>query len=62
MPLAARRQFYFQQDGALPHFAGEVRNWLKEVFLMRWIGRSGPIEWSPRSPDLTSLDFFCWSI
>ena len=25
---------------------------------MRWIGKSGPIEWPARSPDLTPLDFF----
>jgi hypothetical protein len=24
----------------------------------RWLGRSGPIAWPPRSPDLTSLYFF----
>ncbi|GBL73687.1 hypothetical protein AVEN_230681-1 [Araneus ventricosus] len=26
----------------------------------RWIGRGGPVLWPPRSPDLTSLDFFLW--
>jgi hypothetical protein len=26
----------------------------------RWIGRSGPIAWSPRSPYLTLLEFFLW--
>ncbi|GBM03348.1 hypothetical protein AVEN_256893-1 [Araneus ventricosus] len=26
----------------------------------RWIGRGGPIPWSPRSPDITPLDFFLW--
>jgi hypothetical protein len=26
----------------------------------RWIGRSGPIAWSPKSPDLTPFDFFFW--
>jgi hypothetical protein len=24
----------------------------------RWIGRSGPTVWTPKSPDLTPLDFF----
>ena len=24
------------------------------------IGRGGPIPWSPRSPDLSPLDFFLW--
>jgi hypothetical protein len=23
----------------------------------RWIGRSGPVPWPPKSPDLTPLDF-----
>jgi len=26
-----------------------------------WIGRGGPVPWSPRSPDLNPLDFFFWS-
>lgn len=26
----------------------------------RWIGRGGPVQWPPRSPDLTPLDFFLW--
>jgi hypothetical protein len=26
----------------------------------RWIGRDGPIAWSPRSTDLTPLKFFLW--
>ena len=25
-----------------------------------WIGRGGPVAWSPTSPDLTCLDFFLW--
>jgi transposase len=50
----------FQQDGAAPHFAVRVRNFLDQVFPERWIGRRGPIEWPPRSPDLTPLDFFLW--
>ena len=48
----------FQQDDTPPHFSKEVRAWLNEKFNGRWIGRSGPISWAPRSPDLTSLDFF----
>jgi hypothetical protein len=30
------------------------------VFLDKWIGRAGSIAWPPRSPDLTSLDYFLW--
>ncbi|PSN47232.1 hypothetical protein C0J52_16550 [Blattella germanica] len=26
----------------------------------RWIGRRGPIEFPPRSPDLTPMDFYLW--
>lgn len=51
---------WYQQDGAPPHFARPVRNFLDQHFPGRWIGRRGPIEWPPRSPDLTPLDFFLW--
>ena len=30
------------------------------TFPNKWIGRRGPIEWPPRSPDITPLDFFLW--
>lgn len=51
---------YFQQDGAPPHWTTQVRQYLNDIFPERWIGRSGPIAWAPRSPDLTPLDFFLW--
>lgn len=51
---------FFQQDGAPPHFANIVRNWLNQIFPNHWIGRGGPIPWAPRSPDLTPCDFFLW--
>ncbi|CAH2017335.1 unnamed protein product [Acanthoscelides obtectus] len=47
-----------QQDGAPPHYALRVRQYLDQTFPDRWIGRRGAIEWSPRSPDLSTLDFF----
>lgn len=50
----------FQQDGAPAHFARLVRDYLDLIFPNRWIGRNGPMEWPPRSPDLTPLDFFLW--
>ena len=50
----------FQHDGASSHFHRAVRDWLDEVFPHKWIGRRGPIEWTPRSPDLTPLDFYLW--
>jgi hypothetical protein len=57
--------FIWQQDGAPRHFLHDVREWLKEVFPRRWIGRAGPEDmvfsrWPPRSPDLTPCDFFLW--
>lgn len=50
----------FQQDGAPPHFAAYVREYLNDVFPNKWIGRRGPMEWPARSPDLSPLDFFLW--
>ena len=34
---------------------------LNQLFLGRWIGYRGPLEWAARSPDLTPCDFFLWS-
>ena len=53
---------YFQHDGAPPHFATAVRNFLDETFSDKWIDRRGPIEFPPRSPDLTPMDFCVWGI
>jgi transposase len=53
---------YFQHDGAPAHYAKEVREWLDENFGGCWLGRRGPIEWPPRSPDLTPPDFFLWGV
>ena len=55
-----RQPTWFQQDGAPPHFAHQVRHWLDEHFPDSWIGRGGPVEWAPRSPDLNPLDFSIW--
>lgn len=51
---------FFQQDGAPPHWSRAVREWLDITFPSRWIGRSGPISWPARSPDLTPLDYWLW--
>ena len=50
----------FQQDGAPPHWAWDVRNFLNATFNGMWCGRGGPIAWPPNSPDLTPPDFFVW--
>lgn len=54
------QRVFFQQDGAPPHFARNVREFLNVTFPNRWIGRRGFIEWPPRSPDITPLDFYLW--
>lgn len=60
VPLASRLNCWFQHDGAPAHYGIQVRNLLNELFPERWIGRGGPIQWPPRSPDLNPLDFFFW--
>ena len=54
------RNTCFQQDGAPPHWGLQVRSFLDEQFSGNWIGRSGPISWPARSPDITPLDFYLW--
>uniref|UniRef100_V5G5F0 Transposable element Tc3 transposase n=1 Tax=Anoplophora glabripennis TaxID=217634 RepID=V5G5F0_ANOGL len=54
-------ELMFQQDRAPPpHYAHHVREFLNHTFPNRWIGRRGAIEWPPRSPDLSPLDYFLW--
>jgi hypothetical protein len=48
----------YQHDGAPPHFHNEVGSYLDEHLRNRWIGHGGPMEWPPRSPDLTPMGFF----
>lgn len=59
-PDIPNEQVWLQQDGAPPHYALLVRQYLDQTFPGRWIGRRGAMEWPPRSPDLTPLDFFFW--
>lgn len=58
-PLAEYHAMTFQHDGAPPHYARQVREYLNIRF-PQWIGRAGRVAWPPRSPDLTPLDFFLW--
>ena len=51
---------WFQQDGATRHTARVTIDLLKGKFGERVISRNGPVEWPPRSCDLTPLDFFLW--
>ncbi|GFW85965.1 putative DD41D transposase [Trichonephila clavipes] len=51
----------FQQDGATCHTARATIDLLKNTFGDRLISRFGPVNWPPRSCDLTPLDYFLWS-
>jgi len=53
-------RFYFQQDGTPPHFHRDVKAYLDENLPGQWIGQRGAVEFPPRSPDLTPLDFYLW--
>lgn len=63
-PLCQKRRItqtlVFQHDGASPHFANVVKEWLNKKFPSRWIGRGSSVPWPPRSPDLNPLDFSLW--
>ena len=48
---------YFQHDGAPSHYTRLVMQHLNDTFPNRWIGRGSTINWPPRSPDLSLLDF-----
>jgi len=63
--LKKKRKFsltWFQQDGATPHTAKKTIAFLKQAFKERIISiHSGnDIQWSPRSPDLSTCDYFLW--
>ena len=59
-PGLSSHDIVFMQEGAPPHYATVVRNWLDRHFNDRWLGRSGPEELPARSPNLTPCDFFLW--
>ncbi|GFX68387.1 hypothetical protein TNCV_2817611 [Trichonephila clavipes] len=53
------QELWFQQDGATCHTARATIDLLKDTFGDRLISRFGPVNWPPRSCDLTPLDYFC---
>ncbi|GFW65086.1 transposable element Tc3 transposase [Trichonephila clavipes] len=53
-------ELLFQQDGATCHTACATIDLLKDTFGDRLISRFGPVNWPPRSCDLTPLDYFLW--
>ncbi|GFX83161.1 putative DD41D transposase [Trichonephila clavipes] len=54
------QELWFQQDGATCHTARAAIDLLKDTFDDRLISRFGPVNWPPRSYDLTPLDYFLW--
>ncbi|KAJ4432435.1 hypothetical protein ANN_21054 [Periplaneta americana] len=56
--VCVKGTFWFQQNGATPHYGRRVMDFLNQMFPGRWIRRKGNIEWPARSPDLNPLDFF----
>ncbi|GFV64097.1 putative transposable element [Trichonephila clavipes] len=51
---------WFQQDGETCHTARATIDLLKDTFDDRLISRFGPVNWPPRSRDLTPLNYFLW--
>ncbi|GFV27123.1 putative DD41D transposase [Trichonephila clavipes] len=54
------QELWFQQYGATCHTARATIDLLKDTFGDRLISRFGPVNWPPRSCDLTPLDHFLW--
>ncbi|GFX29208.1 HSF_DOMAIN domain-containing protein [Trichonephila clavipes] len=58
--LERSQELWFQQDGATCHTDRTTIDLLKDTFGDRLISRFGPVNLSPRSCDLTPLDYFLW--
>ncbi|GFV85553.1 uncharacterized protein TNCV_3773771 [Trichonephila clavipes] len=54
------QELWLQQDGATCHTARATIDLLKDTFGDHLISRFGPVNWPPRSCDLTPLDYFLW--
>ncbi|GFW33007.1 transposable element Tc3 transposase [Trichonephila clavipes] len=52
------QELWFQQDGTTCHTARATIDLLKDTFGDRLISRFGPVNWPPRSCDLTPLGYF----
>ncbi|GFS61996.1 hypothetical protein TNCV_2592781 [Trichonephila clavipes] len=53
-------ELWFPEDGATCNTARATIDLLKDTFGDRLISRFGPVNWPPRSCDLTPLDYFLW--
>ncbi len=56
------QEMYFMQDGAPAHTSNIIHDLLNLEFNGCVTGRRGYIDWPPRSPDLTCMDFCFWGI
>ncbi|GFW91605.1 DUF4817 domain-containing protein [Trichonephila clavipes] len=54
------QELWFQQDSTTCHTDRATIDLLKDTFGDRLISRFGPVNWPPRSCDLTPLDYFLW--
>ncbi|GFV46282.1 putative DD41D transposase [Trichonephila clavipes] len=54
------QELWFQQDGATFHTARATIDLLKDTLGDHLISHFGPVNWPPRSCDLTLLDYFLW--
>ncbi|GFV28891.1 putative transposable element [Trichonephila clavipes] len=54
------QELWFQQDGTTCHTARATIDLLKDTLGDCLISRFGPVNWPPRSSDLTPLDYFLW--
>ena len=54
--------YWFQQDRATAHCTNMVMDWLRSKFGQRVISRNADQPWPARSPDLSPLDFWLWSV
>ena len=55
--VESHKKYYFQQDGATPHTANMVQEWLQSKFGEKFMTKK---QWPPRSPDLNPCDYFLW--
>ncbi|GBP14207.1 hypothetical protein EVAR_73519_1 [Eumeta japonica] len=54
------QEMWFQQKGATCRTACATIDLLKDTFGDRLISRFGPVNYPPRSRDITPLDYFLW--
>ncbi|GFW67530.1 uncharacterized protein TNCV_3392011 [Trichonephila clavipes] len=60
VPIPAHQEVWFLHNGATAYFSILMRDHFHAIYPGKWIRRSGPVAWSPRSPDLNLFDFFFW--